>query len=238
MDVLRAEKLVVRRGGETVLQDVSFTVGRGECLGILGPNGGGKTTLVRTLLGMLRPQSGQVWTAPGEVFGYVPQVVTFDRSFPIQVCDCVLLGHLPARPRWGYRFQAHEREHAEEALVRLGVWEKAQKRVDQLSEGELRKVLIARALMHHPSILILDEPTAGIDSASSRSILSLLEELRGTLSILMITHHPYEARSLFDQVLYVDTTAHLHHPTDLGQGPPCPGCTGLVPPGGRGKTNA
>jgi zinc transport system ATP-binding protein len=176
-----------------VLQDVSFQVYPGEFIGLIGPNGGGKTTLLKLILGFLKPTKGKI-----RVFGenagshskrlaYVPQSVRFDRDFPISVEEVVLLGlisHLP----WYGSFHATDRKAAQEALERTGLSHLAEHPFGTLSGGQAQRVLIARALVSKPEILLLDEPTASVDSRAEADIYALLRQLKGHMTILMVTH--------------------------------------------------
>ena len=154
-------------GGEIVLDDVSLRVEADDYLALLGPNGGGKSTLLKLILGLLRPDRGAIRVfgesprrARGQV-GYVPQHVRFDLDFPIRVRDVVLMGRLAAH-RWG-RFGSADRRAALEALERVEMQDLADRAIGTLSGGQLQRVLIARALVQRPRLLLLDEPTASLD---------------------------------------------------------------------------
>lgn len=180
-------------GGPNVLEDVTLSVERGAFLGIIGPNGGGKSTLLKLILGLLEPQRGTVTVlgaSPREAsraLGYVPQFATFPRDFPISVEGTVLMGRLGRTARWG-RFRKHDREVAIRALDRIEVTHLRKEPIGNLSGGELQRVLIARALACEPEILLLDEPTASVDPHAERSIFELLRELNERVTIVVVSH--------------------------------------------------
>lgn len=176
-----------------VLKNVSFTIHQGEMVSVIGPNGGGKTTLLKLLMGFLAPSQGSLsifGSEPEEArdhIAYVPQHLRIDRQFPISVLDVVLTGRLKHLTLWG-RYQKEDKQAAIEALKKVNLEDLASRSFGTLSSGQAQRVLIARALVSEPSLLLLDEPTANVDSASEEQILSLLHQLAGTMTILMVTH--------------------------------------------------
>jgi zinc transport system ATP-binding protein len=176
-----------------VLQDVSCTIYEGEFVGIIGPNGGGKTTLLRLLMGFLKPQKGQI-----KLFGkipteelpeiaYVPQTVRFDKLFPISVLEVVMQGRLAHLPWYGF-YSQKDKEIALEALDRVSMTGFQNNAFGTLSGGQAQRVLIARALASRPKLLLLDEPTASVDAQAQAEIYAILKSLAGTMTILMVTH--------------------------------------------------
>lgn len=176
-----------------ILKDISFSIMPGESIGIIGPNGGGKTTLLKLILGFLSPQSGQVsiyGKSPNEVLsaiGYVPQAMLFDRQFPISVYELVLSGRLSRLPWYGI-YSASDHKAANEALARVELESFAHVPFGNLSGGQAQRALIARALASEPKILLLDEPTANVDAKAESYIYSLLKGLEGKMTVLMVTH--------------------------------------------------
>lgn len=209
MHVVNVDNLTVRYDQTLALDKVSFTIEDKEFIGIIGPNGGGKTTLVKTLLGLLTPSEGGVTVAAGERIGYVPQYVTFDRQFPISVMDVILTAHLPKKFKLGHRFKGHDEEHALKVMTQLGIKDLARRQIGQLSGGQLQRVLIARALMNHPTVLILDEPTANVDQEAKNTIYDLLKNLNQDMTIVIISHDTSQIMPYLDRYIYIDQAAHL-----------------------------
>lgn len=176
-----------------ILKDVSFFAEENEFLGIIGPNGGGKTTLLRVILGLLKPTSGSVSVLgmdPAKArshIGYVPQYIHYDRQFPIKVWDVVLMGRL-GKLGWKPFFTDRDKEAALNALRRVQMEEFRDHQLSQLSGGQQQRVLIARALCTEPKLILLDEPTASIDQKMQASIYELLQELNGSTTIILVTH--------------------------------------------------
>lgn len=179
--------------GPPVLEHIDLEVDEGEFVGLVGPNGGGKTTLLKIMLGLLRPASGRVRVLgrPPEEgrseIGYVPQFATFPRSFPISVRDTVLMGRLgKTRPVFGYT--RADRAAAEAVMQRTHIQALEGTPIERLSGGQLQRVLVARALVCEPRILILDEPTANIDLRGEEDIFDLLKALNRQLTIVLVSH--------------------------------------------------
>ncbi len=209
-ELIKISELSYKYGDLTALENVSLSIKKGEFIGIIGPNGGGKSTLVKLILNILKPFAGEIKLSKDIVFGYVPQSTSFEKNFPISVIDVVLTGHLPKKIRLRHRFSEHEREHAMTVMESLNIRELAEKKISDLSLGQLQKVLIARALMNHPTVLILDEPTASIDNDSSMEIYSMIKELSQKITVLMITHDVTRDLSFFDKLIYVNKIIHIH----------------------------
>jgi zinc transport system ATP-binding protein len=173
-------------GREVVLDHVNLQIQPRDFLAIIGPNGGGKTTLIKVILGLLRPWSGEVIVRTPRL-GYVPQFSTFDRSFPLRVSDVVLMGKL-GRRGLVRRYTKEDRENVERILERLKLQDVALSHVSGVSGGQLQRVLIARALAGDPEALFLDEPTASIDAESREVLREILEELNQRIPVVVITH--------------------------------------------------
>jgi len=191
-----------------VLEDATVEVKRGEFIGIFGPNGGGKTTLLKLIMGFLTPNSGVI-----EVFGttpiasqrkmaYVPQAQRFDREFPISVEELVLSGRLRHLP-WHGNYLLSDIEKAYTVIEKVGLKNMENRAVGTLSGGQAQRALIARALISEPELLLLDEPTASVDLDAEAEIYGYLEEIRGNVTILMVTHHLHTAINQVERVLLV-----------------------------------
>lgn len=185
-----------------VLKDASFTIDEGAFTGIIGPNGGGKTTLLKLILGFLKPVSGKI-----HIFGktpqhslqqlaYVPQTVRFDRQFPISVMELVLSGRLSRLPWYG-TYSKQDIDAAHRALKMVKLEDLKDCAFGTLSGGQAQRALIARALVSEPKLLLLDEPTASVDSQAEADIYDILNELKSQMTILMVTH---DLRSAIDRV--------------------------------------
>ncbi len=188
--IVRLERAGYRYGADLALEPLELTLARGERLALLGPNGGGKTTLLKLLLGLREPTSGRSrWEIPRARIrlGYVPQFPAFDRHFPIRVAEMVLHGRLADR-RPLRRLDAEARAAMHAMLERLGLGELAGAYLDELSGGELKRAMVARALVSHPDLLVLDEPTASLDEPSRRALWELVAQLPETTSIVLATH--------------------------------------------------
>jgi zinc transport system ATP-binding protein len=207
--------------GPPALEHVSLAVGEGEFLGLVGPNGGGKSTLLKLVLGLLRPGSGEVRVA-GEApqasrraIGYVPQYARFARDFPISVEETVLLGRLGAtRLMGGYR--AADREAARLAMTETEVLDLRQRALGTLSGGQLQRVLVARALACDPRILILDEPTANIDMRGETEIFDLFKALNQRMTIVVVSHDIGFISRYVTRVACLNHTLLCHQPVPIG----------------------
>jgi zinc transport system ATP-binding protein len=180
-------------GRQLVLRGVDLSVPRGESIAVIGPNGGGKTTLLRLLVGLLRPDRGFVRVlgrdpeAARGLVGYVPQRVRFDMDFPIRVIDVVAMGRL-RRAGLLTRLSAADEQVARDALEQLEIAHLAERRVGSLSGGQLQRVLIARAVAVEPQLLLLDEPTASLDVHSAAAFYELLNRLARRMTVMISTH--------------------------------------------------
>ena len=193
-----------------ILKEVSFQVYPNEFIGIIGPNGGGKTTLLKLILGFLTPSHGSltvfghppVTSSTNERLAYVPQTTRFDRDFPISVEEVVLSGILSELPWYG-KFQTKHRQAAREALLKVGLPDLSHRSFGSLSGGQAQRVLIARALIAKPQLLLLDEPTSSVDQQAENEIYGILKQLKGQITILMVTHDFRTAMEHVERLLCV-----------------------------------
>jgi ABC-type Mn2+/Zn2+ transport system ATPase subunit len=186
-DLARLQHVTCTYGGAPSLLDVDLAIAPDAFVGVVGPSGAGKTTLLRVLLGTVRPVAGSVSRRPGLRVGYVPQVDTVNWSFPVTVAECVLMARTSGR-RLPWR-SAAERAEVAAVLERLGIDDLAGRHIRDLSGGQQQRVFIARALLGRPQLLLLDEPTSGVDVRTRHDVLHLLGDLHDDgLAIVLTTH--------------------------------------------------
>ena len=192
-EVISLNHVWVRYNQTPVLEDIDFKVYEGDFIGLIGPNGGGKTTLLKLILGLIYPYQGNVKIMGKQVgsgrqhIGYVPQVLEFDREFPVKVADVVRMGRLGKR-RLLHRYNAKDETIVNHSLEKVGMVKLRDRPIGKLSGGQRQRVYIARALASEPRILLLDEPTASVDSRIKSSIYELLKDINKYITILMISH--------------------------------------------------
>lgn len=186
--MLHVNDISVRLGGRLVLEHVSVEAHAGDFVAVLGPNGGGKSTLIRSILGLVRLESGVITrSTENESVGYVPQVKTLDRTFPALAVELVATGRTG---RWPFRIRAEDRRITRSALEQVGAVHLEDAPLAQLSGGELQRVYLARALVCSPPLLVLDEPEAGVDRVGAADLFDILERYRHehAATIIMVTH--------------------------------------------------
>jgi len=204
---LATTDLVVEVGGRMLLDGVSMRVERGELVALCGPNGGGKTTLLKTVLGLVAPKTGSVEILGGRAgtsaIGYLPQRKGFSTDFPATAIELVVAN---LRGGWPFRIGAKDRGVAQGSLDRVGAGHLADRPLGSLSGGETQRVFLARALATEPELLLLDEPTAGVDARGRAEFLDLLESLgrKGTISVVLVTHNVAAVRRLASRAFYLD----------------------------------
>jgi zinc transport system ATP-binding protein len=213
-------------GKEVVLDHVSLGIGARDFLAVIGPNGGGKTTLLKAILGLVRPWSGEVafnlpsgpsgssGNNPRGRLGYVPQFSTFDRDFPLRIADMVLMGRLGRRSLLR-PYSREDRAAASATLDRLGLGGVARSHVSEVSGGQLQRALIARALVADPEILFLDEPTASIDAESRETLRDLLQQLNLTIPIVVVTHDVTSLAPMVKRIACINRKLFYHGDPDL-----------------------
>jgi ABC-type Mn2+/Zn2+ transport system ATPase subunit len=185
-DLVRLDRVTCRYGSEPVLVNVDLAVAPGEFVGVVGPSGSGKTTLLRTIVGAVPPVVGTVRRRAGVRMAYVPQTETVNWNFPVTVGECVLMARSGRRLPWPSR---SERAEVSRVLDRLGIGQLEERHIRQLSGGQQQRVFIARALLRQPQLLLMDEPTAGVDVKTRHEILHVLHELNADgLAVVLTTH--------------------------------------------------
>lgn len=214
------EHVSVELGGQTVLEDITFRLREGMFLGVIGPNGAGKTTLLRVILGIVKPRSGTVCVMgmqPGELrhelhhIGYVPQNVLFDPVFPVSVYDVVMMGRTCCIGR--FRFARREDRQAVIESIRVVGLEGLEKRlIGELSGGQQKRAFLARALCRETRILLLDEPTAGLDIPAQNAFMDLLSGLKEDLglSVVFVSHDVNVLAQHADEMACINRSMHLH----------------------------
>lgn len=201
--IIELKELFFSYNNTPVLSNLSFTIYSGEFIGIIGPNGGGKTTLLKLILGFLKPNHGKIEVHNhSHRMAYVPQSMRFDREFPISVLEVVLSGLLSQLPWYG-AFGKKARQQACDALEQVGMAQYCNHPFGRLSGGQAQRVLIARALVEKPQLLLLDEPTASVDNQAEAEIYAILKKMQGSMTILMVTHDLRAAVSQVDRLLCV-----------------------------------
>ncbi len=220
MTILEIKNLEFSYNGEAVLEDVNLTVRQKDFMAIIGPNGGGKTTLLKLMLGLLTPAKGTVRVdgkSPQEAspcIGYVPQDVHTNRSFPITAIDVVLMGKLDPKERLSRRSAANRRD-ALAALERMEMAAHADKKIGMLSGGQRQRVFIARALLSRPKLLLLDEPTASIDTKGQADFYRLLGELNKDITVLVVSHDLLVISRHVKSVACVNKKLHYHEQAEI-----------------------
>ncbi len=209
--------------GQTVLEQVTFNVEERDLICIVGPNGGGKTTLLKLMLGLIKPDTGVVLVngePPGNSrrrIGYMPQYVHHDPQFPVTVMDIVLMGRLGQSGLhgfFGWRTKT-DRASALDALRRVGMEGYRDHPISELSGGQRQRVLIARALASEPELLLLDEPTANVDALAESRFIEILKELNLRMTILMVSHDLGFVSDVVERVICVNQRVHLHPTSEV-----------------------
>jgi zinc transport system ATP-binding protein len=219
-NIIKVRDLDFSYNGQPVLRDVDLEVAAGDFMAMIGPNGGGKTTLLKLMLGLLSADRGQILIfgkspkAVSHRIGYVPQDVHINKDFPVSVLDVVLMGKLkPGRGRT--RYSKNDRAAARQALEQVEMTDYEDRRIGELSGGQLQRVFVSRALVTEPDLLFLDEPTASIDTKGQREFYALLKELNETITIIVVSHDLMVVSGYVKSVACVNQRLHYHGHAEL-----------------------
>ena len=218
--IIETQNLNFSYGQQPVIRDVNLRIKSGDFMAMIGPNGGGKTTLLKLMLGLLNADSGSILIfdkTPKDVshrIGYVPQDVHVNQNFPISTADVVLMGKLKPAKGW-FRHSKEDRLAARQALEQVGMQKFRDQRIGQLSGGQKQRVLIARALVTDPDILFLDEPTASIDTKGQNEFYALLKELNHKITIIVVSHDLMVISRSVKSVACVNQRLHYHGHAEL-----------------------
>ncbi len=189
--LFKIDSLNAGYGNKIVLSDINLTVESDDFIGIIGPNGGGKTTLLKVIIGLLKPLSGKINFSPGDLkknqIGYLPQVAQGDTLFPVTVEDVVLSG-LMLNKRSSGHMNGEDRKRAAGVMEELGLEKLAQRALNELSGGQLQRVYLARAVVGSPRLLLLDEPATFVDSSFETDFYEKLRLLNNRMAIMMVSH--------------------------------------------------
>lgn len=221
--VISTNNLNVKFADTLALKDVELSIPKGDYVAIIGPNGGGKTTLLRTLIGLQKQSSGTVklfGKQPKKTHskvGFVPQFANLNRKFPISVFEAVCTGALTGGFHPFFKYNKDIKENAFVQMQRLGIDHLHQRGIAKLSGGEFQRMLIARALMNNPEMLMLDEPTASVDPASRELIYDLLGEINKTSTIIMVSHDLVAVASNVKSIICLNKTLIYHGEPSLSE---------------------
>lgn len=225
--IIEIKNLNAGYDGRSVLRDVNLTVYERDFLGIIGPNGGGKTTLIKCILGLLKPTSGEIilashLTADSQLstlncqltMGYLPQYNSIDRKFPITVKDVILSG-LSSKKSLISRFTAQHREKAHQVIARMGLEGLEERAIGALSGGQLQRALLGRAIISDPEVVILDEPSTYIDKRFEARLYELLAEINKDCAIILVSHDIGTVLQQVKSIACVNETLDYHPDTSI-----------------------
>lgn len=226
--------------GDVVIEDVNFSIFNDDFIGVIGPNGGGKTTLLKTLLGVIKPYSGDlIWggycdrhgfkenecsdcldvestVSYRDLVGYLPQINSIDKQFPISVKDVVLSGLIGSGRILG-KVTAEERNFAYQLLKQIGIEDLADRSISRLSGGQAQKAFLCRALIKQPKLLVLDEPTTYVDASTEGALYEILNELNRDIAIMVVSHDIGTISSHVKKLLCVNRKVHIHDSSEVDQ---------------------
>ncbi len=214
-EIISIKNLSVDYGGFPALDRINLSVNENDFLGVIGPNGGGKTTLLKVLLGLIKPTAGKVKVKglePAEArkyIGYVPQISMHEYDFPINVWDVAIMGRL-SHKKWFQGFDREDIEAAGKALEVVNMLRLKDRQIDRLSMGQKQRVFIARAIVSNPKILLLDEPTASVDEPMQQDIFQFLKSLKNKMTVILVSHDIGVISSYVDKIACLNCQFFYH----------------------------
>lgn len=212
--IIEIKNLSAGYDDRNVLHDINLTVYEQDFLGIIGPNGGGKTTLMKCILGLLKPTGGEIIFHCKPSLGYLPQYNTIDRKFPISVEEVILSG-LSVQKSLTARFTPEEKEKSKQVIARMGLEGLEHRAIGQLSGGQLQRALLGRAIISDPSVLILDEPNTYIDKRFEARLYELLAEINKECAIILVSHDIGTVLQQVKSIACVNETLDYHPDTGI-----------------------
>lgn len=219
---MAVKDLTVRIGGHLVLEDVNLEVFEGDFLGLIGPNGGGKSTLLKAILGLVRPTKGviRIFGRPlsetRNLIGYLPQKSLFDQKFPVTALEVVLMGRF-GRVGLFRRYNDTDYEVARNALKSVNMLDLADRNIGSLSGGQQQRVFVARAIASEPKLILLDEPTSGIDSSQQAEFYELLSRLNQKMAIILVSHDLSAVSRYVNKIACLNKHLYYHSSKELSE---------------------
>lgn len=217
--ILEIKDVAAGYGNEIVLRDINLTINDHDFIGIIGPNGGGKTTLLKVILGLIKPYRGKVTFFDGKtgrsenIIGYLPQINQIDLRFPISVREVVLSG-LMSKEGVFSRYSGKQKRHAEDILNQLGIYDLRDKAIGELSGGQLQRVYLCRAIISSPRLLMLDEPNTFVDTRFETDFYEILKDLNTKMAIIVVSHDVGTISWYVKTIACVNKNLH-YHPTNI-----------------------
>ena len=219
MSIVSIKNVTVKYDSYTALESANLEILEDDFIGIIGPNGGGKTTLIKSIIGAVS-YSGEVTLSPTlfkdgkRLIGYLPQQTTFDKQFPISVIEVVLSG-LQSQKGFSTRYSHKDKDKALQLLDSMGIITIANKQIGEISGGQMQRVLLCRAIISEPKLLILDEPTNFVDKRFESELYDILKELNKKMAIVMVSHDVHNISSAVKSIVCVNRTIHKHNTNTL-----------------------
>ena len=219
MSIVSIKNVTVKYDSYTALESANLEILEDDFIGIIGPNGGGKTTLIKSIIGSI-PYSGEVRLSPTlfkngkRLIGYLPQQTTFDKQFPISVTEVVLSG-MQIQKGFSARYSQKDKAKALQLLDSMGIISIADKQIGEISGGQMQRVLLCRAIISEPKLLILDEPTNFVDKRFESELYDILKELNKKMAIVMVSHDVHNISSAVKSIVCVNRTIHKHNTNTL-----------------------